>query len=325
MDKNRFVEILLIFGIVALFGLNYYNPKQEYKLQNVTIVENESERYHMKVFGTEYLYGEVATTFLQLLDDNYEPVYNATCWINAYYPNNSVFIDDAMMARFKEGLYYYDYVVPNISGIYMLTTRCFIPTFEYELKAVDFAALSNIKEEVGTYYNTHEVDNVYHMITGTANYLDVYYNISNAVNTSNITDIQAVMFYKVGQCTNCVNMYVYNFINQTWELLPNAGSGAGVSSDSPELVLSNSIACKDDKCIDENSVIMIRITTTTSSLYVDYIGVEIIAGATQYTNLIALRGSGEVHVHEPPQAELNVSGVNVSAEVEWPPEIRWAS
>jgi len=70
---------------------------------------------------------------------------------------------------------------------------------------------------------------------------------------------------------------------------------------------------------------MVRLRTSAYRLYVDYIGIEIIAGATRYTDLIALRGSGEVHVHEPPQTELNVSGVNVSAEVEWPPEIRWAS
>jgi len=299
MDKIRFIEILLIFSIMVLFVLNYYKPEQVYKPKNITIAENESEKYYMKVFGTEYFYGEVATTFLQLLDENFEPVNNATCWINVYYPNNTKFIDSALMGRFEEGLYFYSYLVPSISGVYMLTARCFIPTSEYELKAVDFAALSSIKEEVGTYYNTYEVDNVYHMITGTANYLDVYYNISDTVNFINATDAQVVMFYKVDQCTNCVKMYVYNFINQTWELLPNSGSGSGVGYNSPELILSNSIICENGKYRDENGIIMIRITTTTSNLYVDYIGVNIVAGAVEYSTITSIRGCAEVHVHEP--------------------------
>ena len=325
MDKIKFVEILLVFGIIVLLGLNYYNPKQEYKPQNVTIAENESEKYHMKVFGTEYLYGEVATTFLQLLNENYDPVYNATCWINVYYPNNSIFIDDALMAKFEEGLYYYDYVVPNISGIYMLTTRCFIPTLHHKLLAQDFGTLTSVSQE-GTWYNTHEVDNTYHMLHSNNYWLDVYYNMSNTVNTSNITDVQVVMFYKMDWCTNCLRMYIYDFVDSTWKLLPNRGSGSGIWASSPELILSNPVDGGDlDRYMDDNGVMMVRLRTPEYRLYVDYIGIEIIAGATQYTNLIALRGSGEVHVHEPPQAELNVSGVNVSAEVEWPPEIRWAS
>lgn len=315
MDRTKVIELFLLSIIVVLFVVDFYQPISYNKPnpKNVTFISNETNDYRMKVFGTEYFPGEVATTFLQLLNENYEPVYNATCWLNVYYPNNSIFIYNAMMARFDEGLYYYDYVVPNISGIYMLTTRCFLPTLHHTFLANDFGEIYSVDQQ-GTYYNTHEVDNVYHVLRELHKYIDVYYNMTNSVDISNVTDAQIVMFYKLPHCTECLEMYIYDFVNNEWVLLPNKGSGVGVYSGADELVLSNPIDGGDlNRFVDENGNIMVRLRTSRYELDVDYIGVDVVVGAVQYTNLISLRGSGEVHVH---------SNVPVNVTVEEPPEVR---
>lgn len=78
------------------------------------------------VSGTEYNIGEDATVFLQLLNSSNQPVNNALCYLKAYYPNKTIFINNSQMTYYigSDGLYYYDLTVPNATGVYMLSANC---------------------------------------------------------------------------------------------------------------------------------------------------------------------------------------------------------
>jgi len=80
----------------------------------------------MDVHGTEYQKGDDAKAFLQLLDDERQIISNATCYTTIYYPNTSVFKDEVMMSYLDNGLYFYDLVIPDQEGVYMISAACSI-------------------------------------------------------------------------------------------------------------------------------------------------------------------------------------------------------
>lgn len=78
------------------------------------------------ISGTEYQVGDNATVFLQLLNSTNQAVNNALCYLKTYYPNKTVLFNNVNMPYFigSDGLYYYDFVVPNTAGVYMLSANC---------------------------------------------------------------------------------------------------------------------------------------------------------------------------------------------------------
>jgi hypothetical protein len=85
-----------------------------------------------KIFGTEYVTGENGTIWLQLLR-NYAPIVDATCYAIAYNPDKSILYDNILMTYLygSDGIYYYDFTVPNVVGVYMLSARCLVPTVNW--------------------------------------------------------------------------------------------------------------------------------------------------------------------------------------------------
>jgi hypothetical protein len=84
------------------------------------------------VFGakgfTEYSPGSPGKVFVQVLDNFFTPVDNAICRLTVYYPNTTKFINDVVMIPFENGLYYWDFVAPDVEGVYMTTVSCTYPS-----------------------------------------------------------------------------------------------------------------------------------------------------------------------------------------------------
>jgi hypothetical protein len=80
----------------------------------------------ISVSGTEYSVGDFAKVFLQVLDDSENRVSNAVCTMEVFYPNNTIFINEAIMTKEPaRDLYYYDVgVLPNVTGVYMVYAEC---------------------------------------------------------------------------------------------------------------------------------------------------------------------------------------------------------
>jgi hypothetical protein len=84
------------------------------------------------VFGakgfTEYSPGSPGKVFVQVLDNFFTPVNNAICRLTVYYPNTTKFVDNVTMLPFENGLYYWDFVAPDVEGVYMTTVSCTYPS-----------------------------------------------------------------------------------------------------------------------------------------------------------------------------------------------------
>lgn len=80
----------------------------------------------IKVHGTEYHPGDNGTIFLQLINSYMQPINNAMCWLDLYLPSKIKTINRQPMVYLQgsDGAYYYDYPIPNETGIYMPFVTC---------------------------------------------------------------------------------------------------------------------------------------------------------------------------------------------------------
>jgi hypothetical protein len=81
----------------------------------------------LELSGTEYVPNDNGTIFLQLLDAVNQPIDNSKCYLTMYYPSKSVFLNNVQMMYLlgSNGLYYYDFAVPNATGVYMVSADCY--------------------------------------------------------------------------------------------------------------------------------------------------------------------------------------------------------
>jgi len=79
------------------------------------------------VFGTEYSPGDEGRVFVQVLSDTFTPVNNAICTLSIFYPNNSRFVSDEAMMGLERGFYFYDFIAPEVTGVYMIDVSCNYP------------------------------------------------------------------------------------------------------------------------------------------------------------------------------------------------------
>jgi hypothetical protein len=141
--------------------------------------------------GTEYLPNDNARIFARLLDGNSRPINLASCNATVYYPNNTKFLDNVPLTFLEKGIYYYDFITPNITGNYITIFDCFFPASIYFHKKL-------INLDIGA---------------GTPTYLDTFpFDDGN-----NVTINNAWIFYNVtGGGGGAINNYYFNgnFVGQ---------------------------------------------------------------------------------------------------------------
>jgi hypothetical protein len=146
--------------------------KQEDIFEKVKTVDTS-----MKFFGTEYTAEEPATIWLQLLR-NYQPLNNATCYITAYQPNKTIFLNKTLMNYLdgSDGVYYYDLTAPSILGVYMLSANCKIPSDAF---IDDFLNFDNLESWKNITITNNKI-----LISNISGELPNYKGIDNTANMS---------------------------------------------------------------------------------------------------------------------------------------------
>jgi hypothetical protein len=104
----------------------------------------ETSDLKMEFLGTEYVAGEPAIIWLQLLR-NYQPINNAACYATSYFPNKTMFLNRTLMDFLSgsDGLYYYDLTAPSTAGVYMLSAECVIPQDAFSDDFLDYSKLES--------------------------------------------------------------------------------------------------------------------------------------------------------------------------------------
>lgn len=269
---------------------------------------------NLEMAGTEYRVGDEATIFLQLKDNQGNPVQNGTCYLDIYAPllngSHPHTLNDAPMLNINttDGLYYYDLVVPNTTGVHMLAARC-----AYTTNNVWVYDPAGVVAPVGTVvYGTYEGttlslinkdDGIYEHSTsqpvnGIAYSVAQYdYNFSSFTGL-NITHINLYWLGESNYKPN-VDFSAYNWTSDAWVALPNsltlkATALTGQPSGIDELI-SNSIPVSLINTTTKILRIKLNASRTSSfQLWTNFLNMQVI---TANGTVQDLKGSGEMHVN----------------------------
>jgi hypothetical protein len=270
----------------------------------------------ISLMGTEYKAGDEATVFLQLTDAEGNPVNNGNCYVNIWYPKNAsgvhpLTISNAPMlkAMGNSGLYYYDLFVPELLGIYMLTSSCYYSyNWQWIYPDTEMVYYPNRQAITGTwtgspiFLNSYSDDQFERCDATTAVVCQANYTF-NVSQYGNLTNVSTINMYFSGQgdvAGKVVYFAYWNgtaFVNlgNTWTTVAT-GATATIPGDTDSFV-SNSIPLSAIRNLSSGQQITIRITTPTglARYYHNWLSLAFLSqsGMPQ-----VIQGSNEIHVNE---------------------------
>lgn len=175
----------------------------------------------MTIGGTEYQPYDEAKIFTQLIQGE-QPINNATCFADVYYPNGTQLLYRAPMEYLtgSDGLYYYDLIAPNVTGVYMLSVMCRYNIYKINQPLTGYWSPNYLN---GSVANLTAKDNVYMFFRDIYSPLntwdmDVRYNFTNITISNASIEFDLFMW---GWAQYPINMSIYNYNTSTWQILPN--------------------------------------------------------------------------------------------------------
>jgi len=278
------------------------------------------------IHGTEYKAGEKASIFLQLKDQNNNPILNGTCYLDLFHPNKTKLLDRAPMLYLanSKGIYFYEYNIPSYTGVYMMSAECTYSQFirhYYTLTAGGwnpFEATScganqiNITVNAGgsalgtpiVLNNLMDWAYVYqaYAISGGTKQVNTTFtfNATQAGCKINKSNTQSLSFYYMGETYNSITMqfYAWNWVNGTkWDYLGSVAT-AGLATASVTSGVEDYFSGRLDVNNHTNSDGTVKIMVYASSgsgfsVWYDWFG---LVASTNTTDMVDLKGSGELHV-----------------------------
>jgi len=261
----------------------------------------------LNLFGTEYQIGDSARVWLQLLDNDKQPVNNAICLMNMYHPDTSVWLLNAPMSFLNnsEGIYYYDLIAPDYAGVYMTSVRCNYIIEEAKNYAWDFT-LNLGTLVVGSYTDTYTYNSVYHSIKETTSgIMDFDYVFHTSEIPNNYTGMVIRWKGKFNDPADPVKLYLYDWCNARWsQPLPNTITKYIIE-------LSNylpkdqwNVSCYIRTMFGSNDL-LIKFNSSsfgTGRYQIDNDFLEVGLLYTAFGETNEIKGSGELHVSEYPSS-----------------------
>jgi len=264
----------------------------------------------IKVFGTEYQVNDNATIFLQLLTDG-QPQNNASCLLTVFYPDKTIFLDEVLMfyKEGSDGLYYFDFITPDKTGVYMVSVKCFyVINYNY-----DYADASTVTYglESGTYQDTWKDDNVFHSITEkiVGGYrMEIEYDFYNVTIPNNATSVGINWVGKWNDPSESIFVAIYNYCNMTWE---NCSTQITTNTPMYSCMLEGNVSCYINDSIARVSFRDYDPTEKEEAGVFDTDFLEFKTLYLTYGQINNIRGSGEVHVTKRIIDQIGDEGANV--------------
>lgn len=261
----------------------------------------ERTKAKINVFGTEYVFGEKGTIFIQVIE-NATGVDDASCFMDVYYPDKTLWLEKTSMVHLDKGIYYIDIITPDKEGIYISTAYCYyLVTTNQEYAdgesriygTTQSGSMSNLNTDDGSYYILKEENN------GTANRLESDFSFNN-ITILNETDLREIDVLFNGQFDGAENMgfWVYNFNSSSWEKLPNE-----IGYTTTDVDVTNAITVNMINYISSGQVrVKIKDTdeTDTANKDLDTFRPDQLIVQIKYSpeTITEIRGGGEIHISE---------------------------
>jgi hypothetical protein len=270
----------------------------------------------INLFGTEYRTNEPATIWLQLKDNQGLPENEGACWVDVYAPSTTntthpeiIQLAPMLYLKGSEGIYYYDLIIPNITGVYMNIASCSYKNsgaFVYDVTGEETNYPTRTVVQ-GTYagspifLNDYE-DWIYTQCDSTGGgtkYCEATYDFDTKVHFANNTNYTNANLFYMGEASvkALTTLYVYNWTSATYITLPNTLTYAGSSSQPLGIGDFVSNALPTSSIISGTGIIRIRQLTSFGSnfkLFDNWLNIEIMKAQGEVTDL---KGSSEMHVN----------------------------
>jgi hypothetical protein len=259
----------------------------------------------MAFHGTEYVYGQEATAWLQLLDASNNIIANSLCYLSVYNPSSSKIIDRATMQYVNDGIYSYKFDVPLVQGVYPMVAECYVGiniTSQF-VNATDYA-MNNGTYVSGNISDTISIDGNYLTLRENAiipRRLDFNVTFGNMCEPS-MLEMNGITMSFSGTWNSAANdnivMYVWNYTSSSWLALPNL-----VMDSASFQTVSNSLTGISNLSVSglmQNSIVKLRFYDsnvtdgTANNILIDrlYVSCDI----TKTLEWQIVRGSSEMHV-----------------------------
>lgn len=208
----------------------------------------------IEVHGTEYIVGDPAKIWLQLINSTGENIDDGVCYTDVFSPDNSQFIERALMSHLESGVYYYDLNAPFQTGVYPVIAQCYYEASSDERNAssyilyegkLDGGVLSDTYVDDGNYLKLDTDDTVYPFKRIDVNFsFSDYYSACSGVAEELLTGISIYWKGKwnTGTANHDVEVYVWNYTDNSWLLLTNeivGGLGGTIQTVSNSIQTNN--------------------------------------------------------------------------------------
>lgn len=263
------------------------------------------QKYKMSVYGTEYIAGDFGKAWIQLLNANSSAITGSLCYMTIYTPANTAWISSQMMTELGSGLYYMDFIVPNIVGVYPVVAYCYVGTgvVQQFVNASAYDIVHGVYN-AGIINDTWALNGVYLQIKETGvpspRRLEVDFNFTDACEPSELEMGSATISWE-GTWTSVdadrLYMYIWNYTSSSWLLLSNSLDGGAGDRSFSNNIMSNNLSKSG---FAQDHVVRVRFVDTNmtdgtaNNFYTDrlYLSCDLTASAQWQL----VKGGSEIHV-----------------------------
>jgi len=310
----------------ALAKVSCEVPALNSTFQDSLMLSAHKQEMKISVSGTDYYVGERGTVFVQLVDDQGLAVNsNTQCSVSinypySYDPAHAPWVENAPMTykNGSGGLYYYDFIVPNFQGVYMVSVLCNYEaanTFMYSMSGTETFAPTRTTT-LGTYsgnavfLNDYE-DWIYERcigaVSGGQKICDAYYDFNASVHFDtafyNVTGFE--MNY-MGEASHLYvgEFYYWNWSSSEWVALGNL-TFSGASSGGVPIGVGDFFQKKFDAVYGQSisgtpgsgsNIVRLRVRVSGGvvfDLFSNWLNIELYP---KRGNIVAAQGSSELNV-----------------------------
>lgn len=252
--------VLLMLVVTSSFALavepnnnNNGLPQRVAVVEKVLEVEKLTKQPVLDLKGTDYQPYDEGKILAYVLEGT-QPITNAICFVNVVYPDNSPFIVNSLMSEIPNsafaGMYYYDFVVPNVTGVYPVTAFCqYGSTTVLDLPSQEWGNLSEALESEGIVSLSPDNDGVQefeespscHASGSAVATCNWFWNITlpNGYDTDFLYDFRLFLRTHT-DASEDFSYYLYNYNTSTYENILNISNGEPVEPTTFQYVINNS-------------------------------------------------------------------------------------
>jgi len=269
------------------------------------------------MFGTEYTANSLATIFLRLVDADSNPVDNAICILNVYAPysyniSHPKLINNQIMLHKEEGLYYYDYLLPSYTGIYMELASCRYTQVLRDYPDGEISHFPDVTMAVGSELVGSPVtlnsylDWLYMRVKSTpSKNFDLNFSFSNLdYNYTNASRVDLNIWGETPSAGDQFTMSAWNWTKGAWYVIGTyVGQGSSDGLYATGVDEYRSFQYPNDTnnfFVGQNAKVRINSTGSSGNSYTFFNSMYFTV-STHDTSTIPpeIRGSGEIHVSSP--------------------------